>query len=268
MMIISICQNLQQLEEKKNAMNNNFNKGMSYKQREEKQKDKVKTHEDHIVIMVAPKLDNIMINSDRRLFRNTGQEKKNLINQDASVSLPHKINVEKVPSVHIKSKILPGGTKWIEAKNFQQRCLFQPLSVNNFPIKDKESEYMSTEQFNNQPKVFKPYNFNSPLISFDISDKINVGQAFQTNWENSGEILSNNLTDARLPLKYSQQEFGFNLEHDKELQHPLTFTESLKKYQAQRITFSLLTTNDQKPSKLLLKIKKTQACMMSNLISI
>ena len=118
-----------------------FNKGMSYKQKEEKQKGKVKTNEDHIVIVAAPKLDNIMINSDSRLFRKTesGQVKKNLINQDASLSLPYKINLVKVPSVHIKSKILPGGTKWIEAKNFQQRYLFQPLSVNNFQIKEKKS---------------------------------------------------------------------------------------------------------------------------------
>ena len=45
---------------KENTMKQ-FNKGMSYKPKEEKQKDKVKTHEDHMVIVSAPKLDNNMI---------------------------------------------------------------------------------------------------------------------------------------------------------------------------------------------------------------
>ena len=56
---------------------------------------------------------------------------------------------------------------------------------------------MSKEQFHIPPKVSKPHNFNSPLISLDINDKIDFGQAFQTSWENSGEILSKNFTAAR-----------------------------------------------------------------------
>ena len=41
-----------------------LNKGMSYFPKEEKQKDKVKALEDHIVIEAAPNLNNSMIHSD------------------------------------------------------------------------------------------------------------------------------------------------------------------------------------------------------------
>ena len=47
---------------------------MSYIQKEEKQKDKVKALEDHIVIEATPNLNNNMNHSDSRIFTKPGSE--------------------------------------------------------------------------------------------------------------------------------------------------------------------------------------------------
>ena len=76
------------------------NKGLSYILKE----DKVKALEDQIQIVAAPKLNNDMIQSDRRMSMNIGpaqhsQEKKNMINADVFSPIPYKVKFNKVSSL-------------------------------------------------------------------------------------------------------------------------------------------------------------------------